>query len=223
MTKKYINLCILLLITTIGSCKNDGKQVESTNTETTSSVKTTTNIITYNKVKKGSYLAWRASHFGGVNPRNGKIYYKETIILVESEKITSASIIIDMNKLIVDNLPTDEAKELAEHLKSDDFFSIKTYPTSKFELTKLEIIQGNYNSKITGNLTILGKSKSITFKANIIISDKEISIKSEDFVIDRSDWGMTYNAKGTLGVPLDYLISDEIGFTIDVIVSKQEV
>jgi hypothetical protein len=33
-------------------------------------------------------------------------------------------------------------------------------------------------------------------------------------------WGMTYNAMSTLGVPLDYLISNAVGFTINLAVGK---
>ena len=36
---------------------------------------------------------------------------------------------------------------------------------------------------------------------------------------NRTDCGLVYNTEGTEGVPVDYLISNDIGFTIDVIAS----
>ena len=47
-----------------------------------------------------------------------------------------------------------------------------------------------------------------------------VSIQSEDFAVDRTEWGLLYNVEGSEGVPADYLIANDIGFTIDVNVSK---
>jgi len=219
MIKRHINLYMLFIVAILSSCQNNGKKVESTKAETVNIV-STVNTATYKNIKKGSFLKWRASHLGGIDKRRGEIYYKDATILVNKGKLTNINITINMDKLTVDDLPNDDAKELSEHLKSADFFNIEKYPTSKFELTKLETIQGKYNSKITGNLLILDVSKNITFNASINVSEREVSIKSEDFSIDRAEWGLTYHAEGAKGVPLNYLISDDIGFTVDITVLK---
>ena len=73
---------------------------------------------------------------------------------------------------------------------------------------------------VTGNLTILDVTKSITFKANISINENEVSVISEDFSIDRTEWGLTYHVEGSEGVPVDYLIANDIGFTINLTVTK---
>jgi len=210
---------MLIILVMISACTNNEKQIASTEAAAVNILKTT-NTATFKKVKPGSYVDWRASHLGGVDPRAGKIYCKNATILVNNGKVSNASIIIDMAQMTVESLPEDEAQNLVEHLKSADFFHIEKHPTSKFELTHLASLQGEYNSKVTGNLTILGLSKSITFNANINVSENEVSIKSEDFSINRSDWGLTYHAEGTVGVPLDYLISNSIGFTIAVTIMK---
>lgn len=219
MIRKYHHFFALCFMSLLVSCSNEGEKVEASESKTPTIVKAL-ETRTFDKVKEGSTLSWRASHFGGLDPRNGSIDYQEARITIDEEKIVSGEFFMDMDKLRVENLPEDAAKELTEHLKSDDFFSISKFPISKFEITSIDHLQEEYNSEITGNLSILGISKSITFKARIVFKEEEISIKSEDFIIDRSDWGMTYNAKGTAGVPLDYLISDEVGFTIDIIVTK---
>ena len=214
-----INLFILFIITIISSCQNKEKKVASTKAKTVKIIDTK-HITTFKNIKTGSFLEWRASHLGGIGKRLGKIYYKDAIVLVNNKKLTNVNITINMGKLTVDNLSNDDAKELGEHLKSSDFFNVEKHPTSKFELTKIEKIKGKYNSKITGNLKILEVSKSIHFNANVTISESEVSIKSEDFSIDRLEWGLTYNAKGAKGVPLNYLISDDIGFTVNLTVLK---
>lgn len=218
MFKNSINLGVsFVIIFSINSCKDN--KIGASEAKTVTSV-TTANTIPYTTLRTGSLIHWSASHLGGADPRSGKIYYKDASILVNDTKISNLSVSIHMNTLTVENLPHDAIKDLTEHLKSDDFFSVNKYPTSKFELTNFKTIQGEYNSEITGNLTILDITKSITFKANSIVLDNEVSVKSEHFIIDRSDWKMTYNIEGTAGVPLDYLISDSVGFTVDIIISK---
>ena len=217
MFKKIINL--LILITLMSSCTNNGKQVETNKAKIPNIINTSTST-SYNKVKEGSFVSWRATHLGGINPRFGKVYCKDARVLVNNGKLRNASIVMDMSKITVEDLPEDDANELRTHLLSADFFDIKKYPISSFELTHLETIQGKYNSKITANLTILGVSKSINFKANINVLENELSVISEEFKINRSDWGLTYHAKGTAGVPLDYLISDDIKFAINVTILK---
>ncbi len=88
-----------------------------------------------------------------------------------------------------DSLWSDDAK-LTGHLKSPDFFDVKTNPTAKFVATKVENgkVEGHI---ITGNLTINGKTKSITFKAKITATEGKLAIVAI-FEIDRTDFGMTF-------------------------------
>ncbi|MDA3882878.1 MAG: hypothetical protein PF481_06315, partial [Bacteroidales bacterium] len=59
-----------------------------------------------------------------------------------------------------------------------------------------------------------------TFLANVFVADSSVSIASEDFSVDRRKWGLNYNTEGTKGVPVDYLIANDVGFTIYVTVTK---
>ncbi len=223
MTKKKLLLLIFLILTSVIVFNvfnnNSGRSIESEKAKTVNTTKTE-QTIEYNRIKAGSFLNWRASHLGGTGTRLGKIYCKEATAFVTNEKLTNLNALIDMSSLTVENLDKTDANELTEHLKNEDFFNVTIYPVSKFELTDLKQIKGEHNSELTGNLTILGITKSITFSATISVSENEISITSEDFMINRSDWNMTYNAKGTAGVPLNYLISDDIGFSIAITVLK---
>lgn len=90
---------------------------------------------------------------------------------------------IDMNSLYSDN------DKLTTHLKSPDFFGVKSNPKSKFESTKIEKDGNDY--KVTGNFTMLGKKESITFPAKIAVTDSSVTLTS-NFSIDRTKWGMTY-------------------------------
>jgi polyisoprenoid-binding protein YceI len=130
---------------------------------------------------------------------------------------------MDMAAFTVDNFGDDKKSqaELTGHLQSQDFFEIEKFPTTTFDLARINPTKTDgFNSEITGNLTIKGVTKSITFKANVSVTAEKVSIVSEDFAVDRTDWGLLYNVEGTEGVPADYLIANDIGFTIDVNVSK---
>ena len=82
------------------------------------------------------------------------------------------------------SVDTNHAKR-DEHLRSPDFFNAKEFPKMTFKSTKIEKDGAKY--KVTGDLTLLGKTKSISFPAEISGN----TLKSE-FSINRSDFGMTY-------------------------------
>jgi len=202
------------------SCKNNEKKAETKDAQEVEVVKAA-EIITYNTVKDGSMLKWRAAHLVGVQKRFGTTMLKSASVLLNDNVVTNATFVVDLASLTVDNFDDTEQKgKLEGHLKSPDFFNIEKHPTAKFELTNVEKTTGDYNSKITGNLTILEISKSITFNANIAVLDNSVAINSEDFSVNRQDWGLSYNTEGDKGVPADFLIADAVGFTINVAVTK---
>jgi polyisoprenoid-binding protein YceI len=90
---------------------------------------------------------------------------------------------IDMNSLWADN------PKLTGHLKSVDFFGVNSNPKSKFVTTKVE--KEGIDYKITGDLTMIGQTKSITFPARIALTNDGLALSST-FTIDRTQWGMKY-------------------------------
>src|SRR5438874_646488 len=109
---------------------------------------------------------------------------------------------IDMNSLFADN------GKLTNHLKSPDFFGVKTNPKSKFVSTKVEKSGDGY--KITGDLTMCGKTESLSFPATIRVGGDALAITSK-FKFDRTLWGMTYG-RGK--------IHDDVTLTINVNAKK---
>ena len=90
---------------------------------------------------------------------------------------------IDMNSLFTD------APNLTNHLKSPDFFGVKSNPKSKFVSSKIEKSGDDY--KVTGTLTMIGKAKEITFPAKLAVGADGLTVSST-FTIDRTQWGMTF-------------------------------
>lgn len=218
---KRIFLLVMIVGVMMTSCNNNGKKAETKNAENVEVIKTN-KTETFKTVKDGSFVNWKASHLGGVQPRFGKIYFEDATFLVNNGILTNVNVAINILTLTVENFPegAEEIGKLTGHLQSADFFDVEKYPTSKFELTNIQKNTGDFNSKVTGNLTILEVTKSITFSANINVTEEEVSMQSEDFSINRTDWGLSYNTEGTAGVPVDYLIANNIGFTINIVLTK---
>lgn len=102
---------------------------------------------------------------------------------VSGDALTKVEVEIDM-----DSLYSDDPK-LTAHLKAPDFFGVKTNPKSKFVSTKIE--KSDKGHTITGNLTMNGKTKEVSFPATISTAGGAVKIDSA-FSIDKRDWGMTY-------------------------------
>ena len=107
----------------------------------------------------------------------------------------------------MDSLYTDTDK-LTQHLKSPDFFGVKANPKAKFVSTKVE--GAGDKSMVTGDLTLNGVTKSITFPAQVTATDYKFALKS-DFKIDRNDFGISYG-KGK--------INDYVELKVDVHAKK---
>jgi polyisoprenoid-binding protein YceI len=90
--------------------------------------------------------------------------------------------------IATDSLYSDVDK-LTAHLKSPDFFNVKKYPRAKFVTTR--VAKSNAGYLITGDLTLLGKTKSITVPAKVNLAGGKLELASS-FKIDRTDWGMTF-------------------------------
>lgn len=89
-------------------------------------------------------------------------------------------------------------KKRDEHLRKPDFLDSDQYPEVVFELTDFEKT-GENTGKVTGDLTMLGKTRPVEVDVTLNKSD-EYPIGHEDYTlgisaqstINRSDWGMTY-------------------------------
>ena len=114
---------------------------------------------------------------------------------------TGNKVVIDTTSLWSDN------ERLTGHLKSPDFFAVAQHPAATFETTSVK--QNATNSTVTGNLTLHGITKQITFPANIKVSDSSVDVTA-DFVLNRFDFEMKYPGKA------DDLIRKEVVLKLNV-------
>ncbi len=175
---------------------------------------------TYSKLSDDSKIEWKAWHLGKTGERYGIVKLKSGKLNLKEGKLHSGKFIMDIKNLTVENFKDNKNEKLMGHLNSADFFKTDEFPTAKFEITNTTQIEGDFDYLLEGNLMIKNVNKNIQFKVNVNQTESEISLVSEYFEIDRTDWGLTYNAEGTEGVLADYIIANEIGFKIHLKLTK---
>lgn len=154
-----------------------------------------------------SQINWRGAkvtraHDGGFTSFDGTITETDGQVSGVQLTIDAASIFSDTDRL-------------TNHLKSDDFFSVETYPEVIFEADRFEPVDSTGATHIvTGNLTMRGQTNSITFPATIAKSGNDTRVTA-DFVINRQNWGISYAGQA------DDLISDEVRIMFDAVASDE--
>ncbi len=99
---------------------------------------------------------------------------------------------------------------LEGHLKSADFFEVEKHPTARFVSTEIKAGSetAGMTHTVTGNLTMRGTTRSVTFPARIEVADDSVEAKTE-FGINRKDFGIEYPGKP------DDLIKENVLIQVD--------
>lgn len=104
-----------------------------------------------------------------------------------------------------------------DHLRSPDFFDVANYPTLSFRSTQIKSTGGE-DLKITGDLTIRGVTKEITFDAEgptPPVKDSWGNVRSgitASTKIDRRDFDLKFNGLTEAG---GVVVGDEVKITLD--------
>jgi len=110
-----------------------------------------------------------------------------------------------------------EPEKLQTHLKSPDFFDTAKFPKATFKSTEIKAGgAGSATHTVTGNLSLHGKEKAVSFPATINVSNAEVATKTE-FSINRKDFDIVYP-----GMAND-LIRDAVVIKLDIHAPRQGV
>ena len=145
-----------------------------------------------------------------VGKHNGAISIKEGVINLHDGHLSGGKIIINMETITCADLEGEWSDKLVKHLNSPDFFDVANNKTATLEVIKFTKTEGN-NYTVTGNLTIKGITKPISFPANIQIKEGKLAAYAE-FKIDRTLYDIKYGSGKFFEGLGDKMISDE--FTI---------
>lgn len=154
-----------------------------------------------------SKVTWKAykvtgSHTGTVDLTKGALLFNEG-------KLTGGEFEVNMTSLISTDLEGEYKGKLEGHLKSDDFFAVATHPTAKLVFTEVQAT-GKNSYEVTGDLTIKGITKPVTFDVSVYGSKATATLK-----VDRAEYNVRYGSGSFFENLGDKTIYDEFDLVVD--------
>lgn len=160
---------------------------------------------------EASTITWTGSKVVG-GSHTGTVALKSGSLDIAGGKLKGGAFVIDMTTLEDTDLSGEMKGKLEGHLKSDDFFGVATFPTAEFKITKVKSNgEGGYN--VTGDITIKGKTESISFPTTLIEADGSYEAVAT-ITVDRSKFDVRYGSGSFFDNLGDKAISDD--FTMEV-------
>lgn len=169
---------------------------------------------------------------------NGFIPVREGTVTLHNGGPRGGKAIFDMARVRSEDKSIDAAgnTKLTKHLRSPEFFDAEQHPVASFVITTITPLdstqrqqtpgpEGNArrmriqdaNHKVTGNLTIKGITRSISFPARIELQDSVLRAKA-NFNIDRTHWKLNYGADNSLG---NRTIYPAVNIGLDIVAYRQ--
>ena len=220
------------------SCGGGSNTVETSEAKEVASADATSAMMVSTD---NSMVTWIGSKPTGNH--NGTIPITEGAINVEGDQIVAANFKMDITNLVVLDLPADSEYngKLKGHLMSADFFDAQSHPTATFEMAGAEkfdaskvtsdpdepeteytpakmgdIMVENPTHIISGNLTMRGTTKNISFPAAVTMENGMIKAKA-NFNINRTEWGLMFKERASLAEKLkdDFIYNTvNVGFEL---------
>lgn len=162
---------------------------------------------TYTLDPNHSNVRFAIDHFGTTTNHGGFYGVTGDLEFNPAKRMGAIDVLIPINSLQTGN------DHFTNHLKSKDFFNAEQYPTAEFKSTKF-YFNGNKLSKVTGNLTMLGKTNPVTLTATKFNCYDSPMLKTQvcggdfDTTIDRTLWGMDGMVK--MGMPKNVKLTIQV-------------
>jgi len=160
-----------------------------------------------------STITWIGKKVTGSH--NGTIALQSGTLNVDGKKVTGGTFTIDMNSI----KDADGSAKLEGHLKADDFFGTAKFPTSTFVITK--VAGSGAKLTVTGNLTIKGITKPVTFPATVAVNDDgTVSALAGKITVDRTKYDIRYGSKSFFDSIGDKAIDDNFEIGVKLVAKK---
>jgi polyisoprenoid-binding protein YceI len=136
-------------------------------------------------------IAFTINHFG-FNPYHGLFGGSTGSLTLDPAYPQASALTIETP---IEELVTTSDK-LNAHLKTADFFDTATYPTARFQSTRIEVT--DQRARITGDFTLRGVTRPLVLQAEFTgaglnpVSEKQTIAFRATTAIRRSDYGMTF-------------------------------
>ena len=160
------------------------------------------------KVKaEESTVTWKAYKVTGSH--TGTVALKSGDLVFDNGTLKGGEFVVDMTSIICTDLEGEYKQKLEGHLKSDDFFSVASHQTSKLVFTNVKAT-GKNSYEVTGNLTIKGITKPVTFDVSVYGSKATATLK-----VDRAQYDVRYGSGSFFDDLGDKTIYDEFDLVVD--------
>jgi polyisoprenoid-binding protein YceI len=151
----------------------------------------------------------------------GTINIESGTARIEEGQVISNELIIDMNSISAKTTGSGGGQDtLSNHLKSDDFFNVENYPTSRFVATEFKSSAPN-QFEIIGNLTIKDITNEIIVPITVYENGDTLRIVGSTD-LDRTLWNIRYGSDKFFDNLGDNVIDDIINIDFELIVNKNE-
>lgn len=165
-----------------------------------------------------STLSWTAkkvtgSHSGNISVTSGKLE-------VDNNVLKGGNFQLDTRTITVTDIKDAGMNgKLLGHLKSDDFFSVEKHPTASFVITGATA-KGGGNYDVTGNLTIKGITKPISFPATVTVAGGKATAKAT-IKVDRTKFDIKYRSSNFFENLGDKAIYDDFELDVTLVANAQ--
>lgn len=170
------------------------------------------NAQTYNVDPATSTVKWVGKKVTGQH--DGTINVKSGTVTFDKGMLTGGTLVMDMTTIKV--LDLKDAKmnsDLTGHLNSDDFFSTAKHKEATLVVKSAKA--AGKETEVTGDLTIKGITKPVTFKV-AVKSDKTTASATGKIVIDRTQFEIKYGSASFFKGLADKAIDNNFELTVDV-------
>lgn len=202
----------LLCAVFLASCSNNPKGDKA---QTTDEVENNISAegVSYSVNTETSSIVWTGNKVTGSH--TGTVKIQSGTVVLNNNQLTGGEFTVDMTSIFNEDMKNDaeNKSKLENHLKSDDFFAVDAYPTANFVVTEVNNVT-DAGADVSGNLTLRGITKNITFPVTITANTDDTFSANADFNINRKDWDVKYEGMR------DDLISNEINFKITLNATK---
>jgi polyisoprenoid-binding protein YceI len=156
---------------------------------------------------ENSKVIWKGykvtgSHQGTIDIKSGFLDFNESTLV-------GGEIVINMSTITNTDQEGEYKNKLEGHLKSDDFFGVEKFPTSSIIFTNVKST-GKNSYEVTGDITIKGKTDSVTLDISVYGNKANASLK-----IDRAKFDVRYGSTSFFDGLKDKAIYDDFDLVAD--------
>jgi len=171
---------------------------------------------TYNLDPAHSSVGFTVRHAMVTKVRGEFTDYEASITVAEDPSASTASGTVRTESIDTRNEDRDA------HVRGEDFFAVEQYPEMTFNATSFDV-DANGNGTVTGDLTIKGNTKPVTFEV------ETFGVEEDPFgnirmgfeartTINRSEFGIDFQAPLNSG---GMMLSEKVGIEIEGSAIKQ--